>query len=76
MGSPVDYGDSSPKISAIHAEDRALDSKNGFDASLDLTGSRLNDVARGGAEAERSLTTTEAVKIYPMALFWTVIVGM
>lgn len=70
MGSSSEFDDSPVKSPGIHVDDRALDINNEFDNSLDLTGSKLNEIARGGAEAERRLTNAEAIKIYPMAIFW------
>lgn len=61
-----------------------LDAKKGADPAhvehvtssekygLSITTSR----ARQGATAEHALTTIEAVKAYPMAIFWTLMVSL
>lgn len=76
MAALPEHDGSRVKSPGLHINDRDIDISNEFDEKLDLTGSKLNEIARGGAEAERDLTTLEAIKIYPMAIFWAVMVGM
>ena len=52
----------------LELEDVALDIK--------MQGSNLNNAAREGALLEHQLSPWQAVKAYPMAIFWAVLVSM
>lgn len=60
-----------PKNNGINVDDD-------FDvAEMEKTDSDLLDIrAKDAQEVEHSLTALEAVKAYPMALFWSVTVSM
>ena len=46
------------------------------DLKSDITGEHLEILAKDGAENEHNITPMQAVKAYPMALFWALMVSM
>ncbi|MCJ1396978.1 hypothetical protein MMC11_000170 [Xylographa trunciseda] len=46
------------------------------DANEKLQGSRLTEYAKTGADLEHHMSPLEAIKAYPMAIFWAVLVSM
>lgn len=46
------------------------------DLDMKMQGSNLNEIAREAAVLEHSLGPMAAIKAYPMAIFWSVLVAM
>lgn len=63
------YNEKGPDIEhSSHLEESSLDGK--------MNGVELTVRARGGDQLERDLTPWQAIKAYPMAIFWALLVSM
>ncbi|MCJ1316708.1 hypothetical protein MMC15_002029 [Xylographa vitiligo] len=68
MADPKSDADPVKAIDVSHIESVGSDEK--------LQGSRLTEYAKTGADIEHHMPPWEAVKTYPMAIFWAVLVSM
>ena len=68
MTAPTSEADRVKALDVSHIESVGVDEK--------LQGARLTEYAKTGAEVEHQMPPWQAVKTYPMAIFWAVLVSM